>query len=141
MEIVDGKYLIHRYFGKAIRTYRGTAVPRYFKRGYATEHPVSIENASFDDLGFEYPLRGHGDFRIPAFAVTQESGVTYADLTFRSLRIYDGVPIPPGCPISLPERIRPGKTNPAKTLEIICEDKETPDCRSHCAIPSWKTAA
>ena len=123
MEIVDGKYLIHRYFGKAIRTYRGTAVPRYFKRGYATEHPVSIENASFDDLGFEYPLRGHGDFRIPAFAVTQESGVTYADLTFRSLRIYDGVPIPSGLPHITAGEDQARKTNPAKTLEIICEDK------------------
>ena len=35
IEIVDGKYPMHRYFGKSIRIYRGTGVPRYFKRGYA----------------------------------------------------------------------------------------------------------
>ena len=34
MEIVDGKYLVHRYFGRKIRNYRGTGNPLYFKRGY-----------------------------------------------------------------------------------------------------------
>ena len=32
MEIVDGKYLVHRYFGRKIRNYRGTGNPLYFKR-------------------------------------------------------------------------------------------------------------
>lgn len=26
MEVIDGKYLIHRYFGKTIRKYRGTGI-------------------------------------------------------------------------------------------------------------------
>ena len=33
MEVVDGKYLVHRYFGRKIRNYRGTGNPLYFKRG------------------------------------------------------------------------------------------------------------
>ena len=53
MEIVDGKYLTHRYFGKKIRKYRGAGAPYYFKRGYNTEHDCSIENVSFDDFPFE----------------------------------------------------------------------------------------
>ena len=47
MEIVDGKYLVHRYFGRKIRNYRGTGNPLYFKRGYNTEHDSSVENVSF----------------------------------------------------------------------------------------------
>ena len=116
IEIVDGKYPMHRYFGKSIRKYRGTGVPRYFKRGYATEHDLSIPHASFDDLPFEYPLRGHGDYRIPAFEIKQENGISYADLTFTGLKITDGKPEIPG----LPSITASGSE--AKTLEITCED-------------------
>ena len=107
---------MHRYFGKSIRKYRGTGVPRYFKRGYATEHDLSIPHASFDDLPFEYPLRGHGDYRIPAFEIKQENGISYADLTFTGLKITDGKPEIPG----LPSITASGSE--AKTLEITCED-------------------
>ena len=116
IEIVDGKYPIHRYFGKSIRKYRGTGVPRYFKRGYATEHDLSIPHASFDDLPFEYPLRGHGDYRIPAFEIKQENGLSYADLTFTGLKITDGKPELPGLPSIT------ASCSEAKTLELTCED-------------------
>ena len=116
IEIVDGKYPMHRYFGKSIRKYRGTGVPRYFKRGYATEHDLSIPHASFDDLPFEYPLRGHGDYRIPAFEIKQENGMSYADLTFTGLKIADGKPEIPG----LPSITASGSE--AKTLELTCGD-------------------
>lgn len=116
IEIIDGKYPLHRYFGRAIRSYRGTGIPRYFKRGYATEHEISIEHASFDDLPFEYPLRGHGDYRIPALTVTQEDGITFADPIFSGLKITDGKPEIPGLPsIS-------ASPAEAKTLELLCED-------------------
>lgn len=116
MEIVDGKYLLHRYFGKAIRQYRGTGIPRYFKRGYATEHPVSIEHASFDDLPFEYPLRERGDYRIPAFAAVREDGLPCADPVFCGLKITDGKPQIPGLPSVTASAAE------AKTLEITYED-------------------
>ena len=116
IEIVDGKYPMHRYFGKSIRKYRGTGVPRYFKRGYATEHDLSIPHASFDDLPFEYPLRGHGDYRIPAFEIKQENGMSYADLTFTGLKIADGKPEIPGLPSIT------ASSSEAKTLELTCGD-------------------
>ena len=116
IEIVDGKYPMHRYFGKSIRIYRGTGVPRYFKRGYATEHDLSIPHASFDDLPFEYPVRGHGDYRIPAFEIKQENGISYADLIFTGLKITDGKPEIPGLPSIT------ASCSEAKTLEITCED-------------------
>ena len=72
MEVVDGKYLVHRYFGRKIRNYRGTGNPLYFKRGYNTEHDSSVENVSFDDFPFEYPVGGHGLSTCDALAATKE---------------------------------------------------------------------
>lgn len=116
MEVVDGKYLVHRYFGKSIREYRGCGEPYYFKRGYNTEHDCSIPNVSFDDFPFEYPTRGHGDFRIPAFAVAQESGIEFSELLFKSWRVLDGKTEIPKMPSTFA-----GK-NEVETLEITCED-------------------
>lgn len=117
MEVVDGKYLVHRYFGNSIREYRGCGEPHYFKRGYNTEHDCSIPNVSFDDFPFEYPTRGHGDFRIPAFAVAQESGIEFSELLFKSWRILEGKPELPKMPSTFA-----GK-NEAETLEVVCEDE------------------
>ena len=72
-------------FRTKIRNYRGTGNPLYFKRGYNTEHDSSVENVSFDDFPFEYPVGGHGDFRIPAFAITQEDGITFCEPVFKKL--------------------------------------------------------
>lgn len=116
MEVVDGRYLVHRYFGKSIRRYRGMGIPRYFKRGYSTEHECGQEYVSFDDFPFEYPLRGNGDFRIPAFAVTQENGLTYTDLIFQSVKVWDGKPQIEGLPSLY------AGSREAKTVEIICTD-------------------
>ena len=116
MEIIDGKYPVHRYFGKAIRSYRGTGIPRYFKRGYSTEHELSVEHISFDDVPFEYPVRGSGDYRIPAFTVTQEDGVTFTSPVFSGLTVTNGKPEIPGLPsIS-------ASPAEAKTLELWYED-------------------
>ena len=117
MEIVDGKYLTHRYFGKKIRKYRGAGAPYYFKRGYNTEHDCSIENVSFDDFPFEYPVRGHGDFRIPAFAVTQENGITFSEPVFKRWQIIRKRPKLKGMP-----HIH-AKEGEVETLEIVCEDE------------------
>ena len=116
MEIVDGKYLVHRYFGRKIRNYRGTGNPLYFKRGYNTEHDSSVENVSFDDFAFEYPVGGHGDFRIPAFAITQEDGITFCEPVFKSWSVVSGKPKLQGMP-----QIRVNE-NESETLEVICED-------------------
>ena len=116
MEVVDGKYLVHRYFGRKIRNYRGTGNPLYFKRGYNTEHDSSVENVSFDDFPFEYPVGGHGDFRIPAFAITQEDGITFCEPVFKSWSVVSGKPKLQGMP-----QIRVNE-NESETLEVICED-------------------
>ena len=117
IEIVNRKYPVHRYFGRALRQYRGMGIPRYFKRGYATEHNICAEHAAFDDVPFEYPIRGNGDFRIPAISVIRDDGIAFADPVFSSFSIKNGSPDIPGLPaVTVPEES-------AKSLEIICEDR------------------
>ena len=54
MEVVDGRYLVHRYFGPALRSWHGAGRPVYFKRGYNTCHDdCTVPNVSFDDFPFE----------------------------------------------------------------------------------------
>lgn len=117
MEIVDGRYLVHRYFGESIRKYRGAGVPYYFKRGYNTEHDSTVENVSFDNFPFEYPIRGHGDYRIPALGITQETGIEFIDLKFKQWRVLKNKPEINGLPSTFADE------KDAKTLEVLCEDQ------------------
>lgn len=117
MEVIDGKYLIHRYFGKTIRKYRGTGIPLYFKRGYNTSHRCSVENVSFDDFPFEYPVRDSGDYRIPAISVVTESGIRHADFRFEEWRVLPDKPSLPGLPSIM------AKEGGAETLEVVCRDE------------------
>ena len=62
LEVVDGKYLVYRYFGPSLRRWHGCGTPVYYKRAYSTAHDCSVPNVSFDDFPFEYPARGRGGF-------------------------------------------------------------------------------
>lgn len=117
MEVVDGKYLLHRYFGKAVRRYRGAGVPLYFKRGYDIKRPIHIENASFDDLPFEYPVRDGGDYRIPAISIVQKNGAHHADFSFDSWRVLHQKPSLPGLPHITDEN------EESETLEVTLKDR------------------
>lgn len=117
MEVVDGKYLVHRYFGKPIRRYHGCGEQLYYKRSYSTEHECSIPNVSFDDFPFEYPTRGYGDYRIPAFSIIQESGIEFVKLIFKGWRVLEEKPEPTGLPATFAPK------DEAETLEVVCEDE------------------
>lgn len=115
LEVVDEKYLVHRYCGKPIREYREPNKFNYSKRGFATNHLSSVEHISLDNFPFEYPSRGKGDYRIPALTITQKDGLRHNDLQFKEWNIYNEKPILDGLPST--------RNNiPSKTLEIICED-------------------
>lgn len=87
MQVLDGKYLLHRYFGLALRGWHGTGVPQPTKRSYTTEYGNSC--LYFDALPWEYPTRGRGDYRIPAMSVTGTAGAPVSELLFRSWRVLD----------------------------------------------------
>lgn len=121
IEIADQKYVIHRYFGKRIREWHNSGIPYYYKRGYNTTHSLGqydlrFTNASFDEIGFEYPSRGAGDYRIPAISIQQSSGIQHVELMFKEAVILDQMPELKGLPSIDPANEK------TKTLKIVCED-------------------
>ena len=116
IKVVDGRYLIHRYFGPALRSWHGGGQPVYYKRGYNTCHDdCTVPNVSFDDFPFEYPARSRGDFRIPAIEV-EAGGVCHTQLDFVSWRALDRKPALEGLPATFGA---PGET---ATLEVTLAD-------------------
>lgn len=89
----------------------------YYKRSYTAELDCSVPHAATDDFPFEYPVSGRGDFRVPALTVTRQDGVCAAEPLFQSWRVLEGKP-----PLEGLHSTFAGDT-PAKTLEIICEDR------------------
>lgn len=114
LEVLDQKYILQRYIGKSLRHYHKSPMT-YYKRGYNTEHDVSIENASFDDLPFLYPQLGHGDYRIPAIEV-EAHHQRYCELLLKEVHILDEKKTLSGLP-SLKSHGR------SETLEVVYEDK------------------
>ena len=116
IQVVDGRYLVHRYFGPALRSWHGGGQPVYYKRGYNTCHDdCTVPNVSFDDFPFEYPARSRGDFRIPAIEV-EAGGVCHTQLDFVSWRALDRKPALEGLPATFGA---PGET---ATLEVTLAD-------------------
>ena len=116
IQVVDGRYLVHRYFGPALRSWHGGGQPVYYKRGYNTCHnDCTVPNVSFDDFPFEYPARSRGDFRIPAIEA-EAGGVCHTQLDFVSWRALDRKPALEGLPATFGA---PGET---ATLEVTLAD-------------------
>ena len=116
IQVVDGRYLVHRYFGPALRSWHGGGQPVYYKRGYNTCHDdCTVPNVSFDDFPFEYPARSRGDFRIPAIQV-ETGGICHTELDFVSWRALDQKPALEGLPATFGA---PGET---ATLEVTLAD-------------------
>ncbi|MEI3326294.1 MAG: alpha-galactosidase [Thomasclavelia sp.] len=116
IEILDRKYLVHRYFGKSLREFHDNEQFYYFKRAYTTNADLSMENASFDDIPSELPTRGRGDFRTPILAIVLENGIEYLDLHFKQWKIVDEKPLLEGLPSTF------ANNDEVETLEIVCED-------------------
>ena len=116
IQVVDGRYLVHRYFGPALRSWHGGGQPVYYKRGYNTCHDdCTVPNVSFDDFPFEYPARSRGDFRISAIEA-EAGGVCHTQLDFVSWRALDRKPALEGLPATFGA---PGET---ATLEVTLAD-------------------
>ena len=116
MEVVDSRYLVHRYFGPALRGWHGAGRPVYFKRGYNTCHDdCTVPNVSFDDFPFEYPARSRGDFHIPAVEA-ESHGVRHTELDFVGWRALAAKPALEGLPATF---AAPGESC---TLEVTLAD-------------------
>lgn len=117
MKVDDYGFLLHLYYGRStegILEYLLT----YADRGFSG-NPYDLENDrtySMDALPQEFPCRGNGDFRSPAFDVKNKDGSFSCDLRYRSHSIYDGKYELLGLPAVY------AKQQEAQTLEILLED-------------------
>lgn len=115
MQLLDNRYLLHRYFGPALRRWRGTGVPQPAKRSYTTEYGDT--HLYFDALPWEFPTAGRGDYRRPAFAVTGRTGAPVSELVFRGWRILDTKPGSDTLPVTF------ATAGESETLAVDCFDE------------------
>ena len=112
-------FLLHLYYGKKMcgsADYLLTQADRGF-----SPNPYdagSDRTYSLDSLPLEFPARGVGDFRSPAFDVKYADTSWGLDLRYKTYKITDGKYALPGLPAVYSENI----ADEAQTLEIILED-------------------
>ena len=79
-----GKYLLHQYFGRPLRVFRGSAERPAIDRSFSPQ-PGAYENErtfSLDVVPQEFATNGHGDFRIPSLDVVLENGTNVVELWY-----------------------------------------------------------
>ena len=102
MQVVRGRYLMHRYWGRKLRTFRDSRPFQEIDRAFSPQ-PAAYENErtfSLDVLPQEYPSYGHVDYRIPAYEVRLQDGTTTTELFYKGYEIVKGKPALPGLPAS-----------------------------------------
>ncbi len=120
LQVVRGRYLMHRYFGKKLRVFRDSRPFQEIDRGFSPQ-PGAYENErtfSLDVLPQEYPAYGHIDYRIPAYEVRLADGTTTTELFYKSHEIAKGKPALKGLPASY------AAEDEAETLTVHLEDSQ-----------------
>jgi alpha-galactosidase len=81
---------------------------------------TGYDNRVGEPVGFEVPVPGVGDFRVPALVVENPDGSAVLDLRYVTHRVLPGKPELPGLPSTYVEA-----ASEAETLEIDLEDAPT----------------
>ncbi|RYL95034.1 alpha-galactosidase [Sporolactobacillus sp. THM7-4] len=119
MEVVKG-YLLHRYWGGKISTFRTPANRLFIKRSFAPYADPDQPGFSLSTLPLEYPAYGNGDYRHPACQVQLTNGATVSDLRYLDHRIYKGKAKLSGLPATYVE-----DDNEAESVDIRLKDALT----------------
>ena len=94
MQVVRGRYLMHRYWGRKLRTFRDSRPFQEIDRAFSPQ-PAAYETErtdSLDVLPQEYPSYGHVDYRIPAYEARLQDGTTTTELFYKGYEIVKGKP-------------------------------------------------
>lgn len=119
IQLINGSYPAHVYWGRSIRSGQLGTVIQYKERASFSPNPVKDNKTiSFDTLPQEYPAYGTSDFREPAYQVAQPNGSTITELVYDKHRIVQGKPVLDGLPSTYVEA-----DHEAETLEIELVDK------------------
>lgn len=122
MKADDLGYLLHLYYGERAEGSMEYLL-HYGDRGFSGNpyDAGSDRTYSLDVLPQEYPVRGNGDFRMPALIVRRENGAVSADLRYAGYRILDGKYELSG----LPAVYETEQDQDVQTLEVDLKDMET----------------
>jgi alpha-galactosidase len=120
MQVIDGGYLTHLYWGSKIKSYNQSNPLLFIDRGFSPNPTPLDRSFSLDTIPHEYSAYGNGDFRMPSYQVEQENGSTITDLRYKNHNIIKGKPSLDGLPSTYVEN-----DDEAETLEIIMEDSVT----------------
>ena len=120
LQVIRGRYLMHRYWGRKLRTFRDSRPFQELDRGFSPQ-PGAYENErtfSLDVLPQEYPGYGHVDYRIPAYEVRLADGTTTTELFYKGYEIMKGKPALAGLPAAY------AADDEAETLKITLADSK-----------------
>lgn len=118
LQIIDGEYIIHRYFGAKIPDTDLSYM--HFSKNIGSFFPNSPETGiALGTQLIEYPTHGIGDFRTSALMIRGADGTATTDIRYTSHRIYKGKPVLEGLPATYADE------NEADTLEIDALDTHT----------------
>lgn len=118
MQVVRGKYLLHRYWGAPLRKFRDSRAFQALDRAFSPQ-PGDYENErtfSLDVLPQEYPAWGHLDYRTPAYEVRLADGTAATELRYAGYEVRQGKPRLAGLPAAYAE------DDEAETLVITLKD-------------------
>lgn len=117
MKVDQYGFLLHLYYGRKTEGNMDYLLT-YMDRGFSGNPYDAGMNRSYslDALPQEYPVRGSGDYRSPAFDVRNADGSFGCDLRFKGYKIISGKYGLPGLPAVYAEE------KEAETLEMILED-------------------
>lgn len=117
MQVLEGGYLAHLYWGKRVTAYRQSNRIIYMDRGFSPNPPNKDSTFSLDTIPQEYPGYGNGDFRTPAYQVEDVNGHRLCDLRYKDYRVTQGKQNLEGLPATYESA--PGDV---WTLQIMMED-------------------
>ncbi len=118
IEIIDGNYIVHRYFGAKIPDTDLSYM--HFCENIGSFFPNSPETGiALGTQLLEYPTHGLGDFRASALMIRACDGTATTDIRYIGHRIYSGKPKLDGLPATYADE------NEAATLEIDAIDTHT----------------
>lgn len=115
--VTHGSYLMHRHFGRHVRSLSGLELPHFF--GWSLEAVPDPAESSFnlDTLPREYGDMNRGDFRAPAYVLQSADGRRVTQFSYTG---YEVVPGKPGIS-GLPTTYADGESD-AETLVVTLAD-------------------
>ena len=119
--VLDGKHLLHLYYGKRIDEYGGV-LDNFPIAGELAFSPIDVPEhfMSTNMLPMEYPCYGSADFRSPAFHADYADGSSVTCFQYESYHIFQGKKKLSGLPATYVE-----EESEADTLEITLCDRLT----------------